>query len=310
MREIIVTEDIALRLEVLSQLFPTVASSLHPTKSPIKRLSMNEITTYRWSFLEDVIGYKSMGINTMGVWLPKLLEFGEERGIELIHDLQIDVSSVSWAGGFTGVNGHTYIDSIDDAFEALQIAGKLKAKNLLLVSGPRAGHTMNHARNIFIDAIDELTYLAGELNVNLAVQPMSPALAHEWTFLTRLDDALHIIEECSHPAVKLAFDVYHLWKTPNLLKRIQEIASRTAIVQLSDSTLSPNSNYERLLPGKGDIPLTEIIQAFQEAGYAGEFEINIWSEELWQTDYKTLLQNCKQQYASQCHPQPVDSSIK
>lgn len=300
-REFIVTEETALHLQVRSPLHETTAhettaDSSQPSVPLAQRLSMNETTTYRWSFLEDVLGYQKAGINTMGVWYPKLIDYGEERGIELLQDAGMSVSSLSWAGGFTGGNSHSYLDSVDDALAALELAGKLKAKSLVLVSGARAGHTMNHARNIFVDALNVLMPLAKSLNVALAIQPMAPSFAYEWTFLTRLDDALQIIDTCNHPQVQLVFDVYHLWKTPQLLSRIQEIASRTTLVQLSDSVCSPSTNYERLLPGEGDIPVADIIQAFEEAGYQGDYEFNIWSEELWKTPYAPLLVDCKKRY--------------
>ncbi len=44
------------------------------------RLSMNEMTTYRWSFEEDVAHYQSAGITAMGVWRQKLSDYGEEKG--------------------------------------------------------------------------------------------------------------------------------------------------------------------------------------------------------------------------------------
>jgi hypothetical protein len=46
----------------------------------MKRLSMNELTTYRWSFEEDVVNYRAAGISAISVWREKIADFGEERG--------------------------------------------------------------------------------------------------------------------------------------------------------------------------------------------------------------------------------------
>ena len=48
------------------------------------RLSINEMTTYRWSFEEDVHNLSAAGIPAIGVWRQKLSDFGEEKGIELL----------------------------------------------------------------------------------------------------------------------------------------------------------------------------------------------------------------------------------
>lgn len=83
------------------------------------RLSMNEMTTYRWSFEEDVARYTAAGIGAIGVWRQKLSDFGEDKGVELLAESGLQVSNLLWAGGFTGSDGRSLRDSIDDALEAV-----------------------------------------------------------------------------------------------------------------------------------------------------------------------------------------------
>ncbi len=92
------------------------------------RLSMNEMTTYRWSFDEDVQHYRAAGIPAIGVWRRKLSDFGEQRGIELLKESGLAVSNLLWAGGFTGSEGHTFRESVDDAVEAIRLAGAMQRK--------------------------------------------------------------------------------------------------------------------------------------------------------------------------------------
>ncbi len=96
---------------------------------------MNEMTTYRWSFEEDVQRYAAAGIQAIGVWRRKLSDFGEARGIELLKQSGLAVSNLLWAGGFTGSEGHTFRESIDDAIEAIRVAGAMQAKCVIIYSG-------------------------------------------------------------------------------------------------------------------------------------------------------------------------------
>lgn len=109
-------------------------------------LSMNETTTLRWSFEEDVLAYSAAGIEAIGVWRQKLSDFGEAKGIELLEETGMSVSNLLWAGGFTGNDGRTYRDSVEDAKEAIATAAALGAACLVVNSGGRGGHTANHAR--------------------------------------------------------------------------------------------------------------------------------------------------------------------
>lgn len=267
---------------------------------PISKLSLNEVTTLRWSFCEDVTAYRDAGIEAIGVWKQKLTEYGEERGVELIRESGLDVSSLSWIGGFTGSNGYSLEEAMDDARETIRIAAQLNTNSVTVVSGSRAGHTFNHARELLVGALISLGDEAARHNTSLALQPMHPIFSQNWTFLDTLDDTLDILDCCQHPAVKLAFNVYHLWREPHLLERIPEIASRVSTVQLSDWQGSPRNQNDRCLPGEGVIPLAEITQAFADSGYDGFFEIDVWSEKVWESDYRDLISDCRSRFENLC----------
>ncbi|MEX0703415.1 MAG: sugar phosphate isomerase/epimerase family protein [Planctomycetales bacterium] len=264
------------------------------------RLSMNEITTYRWSLLQDVAAYQEAGVGAIGVWRPKLAVFGDERGTDLLRESGLAVSSLAWAGGFTGANGHSFLEAVDDALEAIALAAALAADCLVLVSGARGGHTANHARRLLIDALRRLLDEAADRKVPLALEPMHAMFAEEWTFLNTLDETLEVLDRVDHPYLQVAFDAYHLWQEPRLLERIPALAARTASVRLSDWRDPPRSDSDRCLPGDGMIPLSEIVSAFVEHGYGGYFEIEIWSEELWNSDYVSLLAECRTRFAGLC----------
>ncbi len=197
-------------------------------------LSINEVTTYRWSFEEDVAHYPACGIEAIGVWRQKLADFGEAKGIELLAASGLAVSNLLWAGGFTGSDGHSYQEAVDDARHALRLAAALGTQHLVVYSGSRNGHTQNHARRIFITALDELLPLAEELRITLDIEPMHQGCAEGWTFLTDLEDGLALVRGYEHPRVKLAFDTYHWGHEPDIAARLADMAPDIGIVHLSD----------------------------------------------------------------------------
>ena len=225
------------------------------------QLSMNETTTYRWSFEEDVVAYAAAGIPAIGVWRQKLSDFGLARAIELLSQHRLKVSHLFWAGGFTGSDGRSFRESLDDTAEALRTAAELHAQSLVICTGTRAGHTHNHARRLVKDALLELVPLATTLGVWLAVEPMHPGCAAHCTFLTNLDDTLAVLDAVAHPQVKLVLDTYHLCQDPAIVARIPQIVGRVALVQLGDARCPPSGEQNRCHLGTGTIPLPEIVGA-------------------------------------------------
>src|SRR6476659_5618667 len=107
-------------------------------------LSMNELTTYRWSLGQDLENYREAGYGGIGVWRQKLID-DEDLAIERLTASGMNVSNVSWAGGFTGSDGRTLAESIDDAATAIRFAGSIMAGCLVIYSGGRNNHTYRHA---------------------------------------------------------------------------------------------------------------------------------------------------------------------
>lgn len=266
-------------------------------------ISMNETTTFRWSFEEDVFAYAEAGIKAMGVWRQKLSDFGEAKGIELLEETGMAVSHLLWAGGFTGTDGRSYKDAVKDAREAVATAAAMKAGCLVVHGGGRGGHTENHARRLVKGALEELLPLAEELDVVLAIEPMHPGCAGGWTFFTGIDDTLALLEEIGSPRVKIVFDTYQLGFEPDgcephgcepdIVGRIPEIAPHLAIVQLGDGRCPPDGDQNRCLLGRGMVPLGPIVEALAAAGYDGYYDVELLGEDIEGIGYAALLEHAK-----------------
>jgi sugar phosphate isomerase/epimerase len=257
--------------------------------APIK-LSISQLTTLRWSLSDEVMQLKQAGFDAIGLWRPKLSQFGEQRSAEALTRARLEVSSLSFAGGFTGGCGFSYVEAVADGRLAIEQARTVGARTVVVVGGSTNGHTVRHSHRLVRDGLKELRDSAEQAQVTLSVLPMHQIFSRRWTFLNSLDQALDLLAEIDHPLIGLAFDAYHLWDEPRLMERIPEIVQLTNIVQLSDRRRSPQSEQDRLMPGEGTIPLTELIHAFQTNGYSGHFDIQVWSGNVWRSNYTHLIE--------------------
>jgi sugar phosphate isomerase/epimerase len=267
------------------------------------RLSVNEMTTYRWTFEEDVEGYVAAGIRSMGVWRQKLADFGEEKGAELLADNGLTVSNVLWAGGFTGSDGRSHRESLDDAEEAVRLTAALGAQTLVVYSGARNGHTHKHARRLMSGALTELMPLARDLDVTLAIEPMHPGCAEEWTFLTTIEDTLEMLAEVGSQQVKMVFDTYHLCQNEEALSLLPEIINHIAVVHLGDCKTPPTSDQNRCRLGEGRLPLQQFIQTMESANYQGHYDVELMGEDIEACCYHNLLTQSRNFFESVLKPE-------
>lgn len=252
-------------------------------------LSMNEMTTYRWSFDEDLLKYREAGYTAIGVWLRKLRDFGEERAVELIEESGLEVSSVSWEGGFTGADASTAEENIASARDTLDLCAEIGAKCLVLYTGGRNGHTRRHAERLFRCALDQILPQAEEAGVPLAVEPMHPACADGWTFMTSLESALELVEEYETPALRVAIDTYHFPVEGPELAVLRELARYAAVVHLGDYSDPHGVDQARAPLGEGLAPLAKILDALSRGGYRGFCDVKLMGPEIGPCEYDELL---------------------
>lgn len=260
-------------------------------------LGISELTTLRWSFEEDVSEYAAAGAAAIGVWRQKLADVGHERGAELLVHAGLAVSSLQWAGGFTGSDGRSHEESLRDARAAISSAEMLRAGCLIIHSGARGVHTANHARRLFRQALDKLLPLAEERGVPLAIEPMHGDCGAEWTFLHCLDETLALMGAYQSPALKIALDTYHWGHEPGLPDRLPQLAPHLALVQLGDGRQPPRGEPNRCLLGEGTVPLREIVAGLTAAGYDGCYEVELMGEDIESGDYRELLRQSVQTFA-------------
>ena len=256
-------------------------------------LSMNEITTFRWTLEEDLEHYHRAGYRSIGVWRQKLEDCGEEHGLDLLSRSGLRVSNLTWAGGFTGSDGRTLEESIDDAAAAIRLAAAASAGCLVLYAGGRNNHTFRHAGRLLRTALRELLPLAETVDMPLAIEPMHPACAADWTFLTDLKSVMSLIDEFKSPFVRLAYDTFHFPLGPRRRQLLKQIAPYLGIVYLGDRRTPPTIDHERCPLGQGRLPLAEIVITLIEAGYRGLFDVKLTGPEIQVNDYWLLLEQSR-----------------
>ena len=249
------------------------------------RLSVNEFTTFSWTFDEDVRRYEEAGAAAIGVWRQKLSDYGEEKGVRLLSESSLDVSNLLWAGGFTGSDGRSFRETVDDALEAIRLAAAMQADCLVIYTGPRAGHTRNHARRLTRNALAELLPLAEDLDLTLAVEPMSERCAADWTYLTDLRQTCKLIDEFGSNRLRLVLDTYHFGQNESLLDSLTTLAPYVSVVHLGDAKRKPSGRrfhceQDRCRLGDGSVPLVAIIEGLRAAGFDGYFDVELIGEEI------------------------------
>lgn len=265
----------------------------------LERLSVSEFTTHRWSFYQDVVRYASEGINQIGIWRTKMDDFDRDEAVDLLFEMKMKVSSIHWAGGFTGADGRKFVDAVDDGIGAVQLAAQVGADCLIVHPGAQNGHTDRHARRIFCSAIDNLAQAAADFGTRIALEPMPHQPGSSWTFYQRFGEYLDLVSAFDPEHVGLSIDLFHVGHLAEAFDRIPEYADRLALVQIADRDINapPVSMSKgrlvenRRIPGDGGIQIDRWIDKLNRNGYRGAYELEVHGKGFNRSNYKTTIDN-------------------
>ncbi len=256
-------------------------------------VAVSEITSARWDLQHEIARVAEYGFESLSLWRPKVSDLGTATTARLLGAAGIRVSSLQWAGGFTGGDGRSFAESVDDAVEAIAAAAELSAPVLVIHSGCRGGHTRSHALRLLTQAIETVAPLASRSGVSLAVRPVAPQAAPGCSFLAGLAETLDLVEGFSDPSVRLSLDLWHFGHDDQFAHLLPRLAAAAAVVQVADRCGPPSPAADRLPAGYGSLPLERLVGDLVGHGYHGAVEFDPVGEAVEVLGYEGVWQETR-----------------
>jgi hypothetical protein len=230
------------------------------------RIALHQTALLGQSWYEQLAVARYQHWQRIGLVRKTLWKYGPATLARSLGTHGLGVSSLSWAGGFTGSVGFSFREAVVDARVALQEAEAVKAETLVIAPGGRAGHTFRHARRLVVDGLKSLVDDAAERQVKLALLVSPPAQAATWSCLSGCDDALLLLEQIGSPLVGLACPLPSSDGHPAHVDRWQRLCRHAWIVWSElDHEVEPR------------VALHEPLQRLARCGFQGVWELRSWS---------------------------------
>ena len=245
----------------------------------LERCGLSGIATPLCTTAEDVDLYAGRGFAAIGIWLHKL-ERGTVDGFwipeqTIPHDVVSGVAERVRASGLnvshlilTGFyTAPPYEQRIAHTLHAMDVAAALAADCVVVAPGRREGRSYAETRDLAARALTQVFETTTQSDVRIAVEPI---IAWQSDYLNTLAEAVELVELVDHPRIGVYVDSFHLWRTGTLLEDIADAGPRIFGMHLNDAV--EGDDHANRLPGDGELPLVEIVQAVEATGYAGTYD--------------------------------------
>ena len=263
------------------------------------RLCVHTITTKPWGIDEAVKHFSKAGVSGISVWRDTLEGRDVVQTGNMIRDNGLDIVSLVRGGFFPSISRRKQLEAIDENKRAIDEAAELGSPLVVLVCGADPGQPLPISRDQIREGIATILPYAAERNVNLAVEPLHPMYADTRSAINTLSQANDLVEALNDPGIGVAIDVYHLWWDQMLEKEIARCGAHDNIFAFHICDwLDPTKDMltDRGLMGEGCIPIREIRDWVEKAGFRGYVEVEIFSDRWWAEDQHYFLEEIKKAY--------------
>jgi sugar phosphate isomerase/epimerase len=257
---------------------------------------ISEVTTWPWTFEDDISRYSALGAEAIEIW-----EFKLERDANKRRDQILAAGAQGLAVSSFQADIHALfpthlkrepaaLDARRDAFlHTLDtLAPLLPGTVFVLNTGVAAHGDVQTAFDITVAVYRDLARRAAELGVRLALEPLHPLAMNEDSFAWNLEDALDIVDAVGAESLGICADIWNLAGQYDLATRLARCAGKIFLAQVSDYR-RPRSFLDRLAVGDGSIDYRQFLSGIDASGYAGPLVLEIFSKNVPDSLYDSDL---------------------
>lgn len=237
------------------------------------RLSINALSSYRWTFDEDLALWKELGVGWAGLIGAKCGD-DLDGGLARMADAHIRASTVI-AAGFNLAQPETWDDTRAALNAALDTVAKYHGWSVYITPGRTTFAPWREVLETFAEASAPCVTHAGTSGVRLAFEPSQRP---DVSFINTIRDGIIASERTG---LGLVIDFGNCWMERDFRETIIAAAPHTALVQVGDTQVSgpmapgPATGAGRVPFGEGDLPVERMLRDVKDAGYTGPLELEL-----------------------------------
>lgn len=240
---------------------------LHP------RVSINSLSSFRWSFDEELALSAELGVKWMGLLGMKL---GDDPGSAFgrMRAAGIGISTVI-GSSFDLCRPETWDATRTELCSLIESVAKYGGWSVYITPGKTTGARWADVLETFAAAVDPCAAFAREAGIRLAFEP---SLRTDASFVNTLRDAVDV---CARTGLETVVDFGNCWMERDFREVLERAAPHIALLQVSDCVIS-RSGISAMSQGpgrvpffEGELPIERLMRDVKEVGYHGPVELEI-----------------------------------
>jgi sugar phosphate isomerase/epimerase len=252
------------------------------------RLSACVLMAPGWDLAECVDGWQRAGLGAIGVTINAVEAAGVDRAVDILLSSGLKVANLQGLGPFDVVHPERFDDQLPGMVAFLDLAATLRADCVYACCGARADVDWEVAADRLLAQVEALLPHVHERGVRLALEPIHP-IRQDLSFVNVATDIEALLARLPDSSIGYVYDFWHLWWQRGAIEVARRTAGRVLSVQPSDHKAVTLRTLDRAVPGQGIAPVGALVQALEDGGYRGFYDLEVLSPDNDEKGYDRTL---------------------
>jgi len=243
--------------------------------------SISECTTWPASFAQDVDAYVAGGADGIGIWEFKLESGRDDDLARQVRDRGL--AAAICVPAVPSIYPDLFFTEPRDPRErtarlcdAIKRFANFEPAVVMAVTGdPRGVDDLGEMRRATVAGLREAARVAKDLGLTLGIEAYRKSSG---SMISGVPAMVELSDEVGSSNVGIIVDTWHVWDDSEVLDDVRRHVDRIVGVQVCDWREPSRSWADRLLPGDGVIDWDAWFRTLDEAGYAGWYDLEIFSD--------------------------------
>ncbi|CAN7410799.1 sugar phosphate isomerase/epimerase [Phenylobacterium sp. LjRoot219] len=248
------------------------------------RLSISALSSFHWSFEQDLALWRELDLPWAGLLISKIADDIPGK-VQRVTEAGIRISTVV-TGAFDLAAPKTWEAQrglLRSVFDALAATG---GGTVYLPPGRTTGAPWGEVLEVFAAAVAPSVEEARSRGVRLGFEP---SLRTDVSFVNTLRDAVDVSERTG---LGLVADFGNCWMERDLAQVLQRAAPHICLAQICDVLIGAPGRPSpggRAHIGEGELPVRRLLQEVLATGYQGPFDLEVLGPEIEKEGYGSAI---------------------
>ncbi|QDV52554.1 sugar phosphate isomerase/epimerase family protein [Gimesia fumaroli] len=248
------------------------------------RYSLNASTIRTTPLLDKIRIAAEAGYQGIELWFDEIEAFQAEGGTleavsAAIQESGLAIPTMIMLRDWWSASPEEYPAVFNTCLERIKLAAQLEAEYVIACP-----HREKPDYDLGAQRYRELLEAGIEAGAKPAVEFLGFVEA-----VTKIEDALLIVEKSGHPEATLVLDPFHVFRGGGSMETIAQLKpEQIAISHFNDAVdtipREEQMDPDRVLPGDGHLDLTRYCQLLKQIGYQSWLSLELFREDLWKQE--------------------------